>query len=220
MARKHRPITQFDIRRLLAHCLEREANGNKPGVPFTDNVEMRRGIIFYHSVAHEWYLRRDWRKAFNAKYPDYAIDENGPLKPRKVYPSVSAVRGIVNTLKFYDRSICYIKKVEGKWRLTRTTDEDGYTYRTQATDNYYVSDEWPNSIEAMADLRGLYDLFNQSCALCGCYWPETKRYKDAGGRWHCGCCHATSENAEITGSEPSIHQPVDATMEPMIGGKR
>lgn len=221
MAKKYPPITTSEILRLREHCLEREAKGNKPGGPFTDNVDLRRGIIFYHHIAGEYYLYRDWRETFNKKYPKHAVPEESTLKPRKVYPGRRVLNDMVHRLYWYDRSICWITRRESKWLLIRTTDESGYsqTYSHAADAMRYVSEEYNNSIEAYEALSALHELFVHSCPFCGCDWRETKRYKDDGDRWHCGCCHATPENSQITGAEPAIRQPIDATMEPMIGGE-
>jgi hypothetical protein len=223
MARRYPPITEADILRLREHCLEREAKGNKPGGSFTDNVDLRRGIIFYHSSGGEWYLYRDWRDTWNKKYPQHPVDPQSTLKPRKAYRSRRELDSAVHHLQNYDRSVCWLALNKGKWQLIRTTHEDGYSpqrWGKLEEPLRYISDEWDNSIDAYEAINGLYQLFNSSCPLCGCWWPENKRYRDSGDRWHCGCCHATPDNTEISGLEPALRQPIQpGGIEPQLGGK-
>lgn len=203
---RYKKPTESDILRLRDHCLKREANGNKPGGPFTDNVDLRRNILFYHMMSGDWFLYRNWRTTWNKRYPNCPVEEQGTLKPRKPYVSRRELDGLVHQLQWYDRCIVAIfyQHKHRKWVLKRVEDGEQWAQMFSVRTPLYISEEWNNSIDAYESLRWLYDLFCHSCPECGGDWREKPRYKDAGDRWHCGHCHATAENTSINGSEPAL----------------
>lgn len=219
MARSRYPKpTEEQIIALREHCLKREAAGNKPGGRFTDNVDLRRGIIFYHSTAGEWYLYRDWRKAFNKMYPDYAVDEQSTLPERKPYVSRSDLEQLVSWVAEYDRDLV---GVNYRWDMHKWSLYRREYHPWDDTSIIYEHRQYQNSIELYEELHEFYQAVRSACPECGCDWRLNPRRKGDDDKHYCPECGDTAENYHLLDVKYRREERRRAgiTDDPMLGGQ-
>jgi len=190
MARRKPILSEDEILKFRDFCLEHESKGNPPGNRYSHNIDLYRGIYFYHSVGGNWYLRRDWRTQWNEKFPQYPVDLQSTLPPKKERVKPEELHYLVSSLAEYDNTV---------WGIEWRTDMRRWSlFRIDRTAQppsppIYEAKQWRNTNDAYEELNDLYRAFVHSCAKCGTDWRLTPRYRDGNNTMRCGGCHRTDK---------------------------